>query len=428
MAIVVKHDRGPASLGGIATAIGQGQAATRNAALDEDRARFLLGLREHRREFDVNTALRVRGEDIDQRRYATNLALQDSRQQQLNQNAELNRQAQLQSQAMREESDIYQQQQAQQFAYQAQAAKSLEEQVFEMEKAAQQLKLNPEGQRILNERIGALRKVREARAQARPDVYANLLGQWMSDYEQANLSAYEVQEPTAQQKVYDGLVPLQGQQIVPGQPLPPGTYRSLKGTRNGVDSWETITIPKEDTQTTAERWTRDSVDSPDGGRAVWNPEKETWTHFPPAKPEKVEKPKEIDNSKLRSAAIADLRAEYQLLPEPENGKKPAFRPTTAEILAKALELESIDNQIEAARAKAAAGGAKGDAAITTLPSQPSYDPMDAMVPDWDGMTGRPPEPVSVSTMEEASRVEKGGTFIYNGQTFLVTGPGEAEPL
>jgi len=236
MGIEVRHDQGPASLAGIATAVGEGQAVTRNAAIDEDRARFMLGLREQQKQFDVNTALRLRAQDIEQQQYNSNLAMQDSRQQLLNQNAYLNRQAQLEALAMREESDIFQQQQAQQFEYATQTAKTLDEQVFDLEKSAQQLKLSPEGERIRNEKLAGLRAIRERSRLARPDVRASLLNQWMNDYQQSNISAYEVQEPTAQEKVYNNLVPLQGQQMVPGQPLPPGTYRSLKGTRNGVDS------------------------------------------------------------------------------------------------------------------------------------------------------------------------------------------------
>ena len=399
MPIEVRHDQGPASLGGIAAAIGQGQAATRNAALDEDRARFLLGLRENQKQFDVNTALRLRGQDIEQRQYNTNLAIQDSRQQQLNQNAELNRQAQLQSQAMREESDVYQQQQAQQFAYQAQAAKSLDEQVFETEKAAQQLKLNPEGQRILNEKIGSLRKVKEARALARPDVYANLLGQWMSDYEQANLSAYEVQEPTAQQKVYDGLVPLQGQQIVPGQPLPPGTYRSLKGTRNGVESWETLTIPPADPATIAERVQRDSAPAPDGGIILWNPDKQAYTHIPPAKPEKAAEAKPVDTSKYLKEAASQLRAEHQISQAGSLSPTP-FKMDLTAAKARARELMQAEKDLEAELAT--------EAAPDELGGESAGEPLLKGLPDL--FNAKRPQ-----TMEEVAAVQPGEVFFWNGQ-------------
>lgn len=394
MSTVVRHDQGPASLSGIATAIGQGQAATRNAALDEDRARWMMGLRQQDKQFDVNTALRLRAQDIEQQQYNDNLAMQDSRQQLLNQNAHLNRQAQLEALAMREESDIYQQQQAQQFEYATQAAKSLDEQVFDLEKSAQQLKLSPEGERIRNEKLAGLRAIRERSRLARPDVRASLLNQWMNDYQQSNISAYEVQEPTAQEKVYNNLVPLQGQQMIPGQPLPPGTYRSLKGTRNGVDSWETITIPKEDPATVAERVQRDSAPAPDGGIILWNPDKQAYTHIPPAKPEKAEKP--ADMGKYIKDALSLMTSEYQLQPEPENGKKPAFKADPAEIKRRALELKRLEDEI-----KAELAGVTGDV---------SSEPNSLLQGMPDLFSAARPQ-----TMEEVMAVKPGEVFFWNGQ-------------
>ena len=283
MAINVRHDQGPASLAGIATAVGQGQAATRNAALDEERSRFLLGLRENQRQFDVNTALRVRAEDMSQRRYNADLAMQDGRQQAIAANAAMNRQAQLAKQQMQEEYDLYSQQQEQQFEWAAQAAKPLDEQVTDTLKSVQQMKLNPEGQRIRNEKMGRLREVQGLRGQVRPDVYNQLLAQAMDDFEQASLDAYVEQEPSAAEKVYNGLVPLQGQTIVPGQPLPPGKYRSLKGTRNGVDTWETIDIPEPPGSSFAEDVAKNYAPAPDGGVFLRQPDGKI-THIPPVKP------------------------------------------------------------------------------------------------------------------------------------------------
>lgn len=399
MAIVVQHEQGPASIAGIATAVGQGQAATRNAALDEDRARFILSLQENRRNNDINVGLRLRAQDIEQRQYNTNLALQDARQQQLAQNAALNRQAQLESQAMRQEYDVYQQQMAQQHQYGMQAAKTLDEQVFDVEKEAQQLKLNPEGQRILNEKIGALRAIKEQSAMARPDVRAALLDRWMSDYRQANLPAYEVQEPTAQQKVFDSLVPLQGQQIVPGQPLPPGTYRSLKGTRNGVDSWENITIPPADAATVAERVQRDSAPAPDGGIILWNPDKQSYTHIPPAKPEKsTDKP--VDASKYLKEAASQLRAEHQISQSGSESPTP-FTLKLEDAKKRARELMQAEQEL-----------------MAELDGQSTAQPA----------AEQPLPPTEVSSMQEAEQVPIGGVFIFNGQPYRVTGPGEAEPL
>lgn len=397
MGIVVQHQQpgSVAALGGLATAIGEGQSATRQADRGEDHARFLLGLRERRREFNVNTALRVRAEDINQRQYINSLAMQDSRQQALNQNSYLNRQAGLKQQAIREESDILQQQQAQQFQFAAQSAKTLDEQVFETEKAAQQLKLNPEGQRIRNEKIGSLRAIREKTAFARPDVRASIYSQWLADYNQSNLSAYEEQTPTAQQKVFDNLVPLQGQQIVPGQPLPPGTYRSLKGTRNGVDSWETITIPKEDAATTAERVQRDSAPAPDGGLILWNPDKQTYTHIPPAKPEKEAAAKPVDTSKYLKEAASQLRAEHQISQAGSESPTP-FKMDLAAAKARAREIMQAEKELEAELAKGEGGdGLDGDSLLHGSP---------------DLFNAKRPR-----TMEEVAAIRPGETFFWNGQ-------------
>jgi len=395
MGIEVRHDQGPASLAGIATAVGEGQAVTRNAAIDEDRARFMLGLREQQKQFDVNTALRLRAQDIEQQQYNSNLAMQDSRQQLLNQNAYLNRQAQLEALAMREESDIFQQQQAQQFEYATQTAKTLDEQVFDLEKSAQQLKLSPEGERIRNEKLAGLRAIRERSRLARPDVRASLLNQWMNDYQQSNISAYEVQEPTAQEKVYNNLVPLQGQQMVPGQPLPPGTYRSLKGTRNGVDSWETITIPKEDPATVAERVQRDSAPAPDGGIILWNPDKQAYTHIPPAKPEKATEAKPVDTSKYLKEAASQLRAEHQISQAGSESPKP-FLLNMDDAKDRARKLMEAEKELEAELA-----GVTGDV---------SSEPNSLLQGTPDLFSAARPQ-----TMEEVMAVKPGEVFFWNGQ-------------
>ena len=83
MAIVVDHSPPGPELGALAAAVGSGQAATRAVDRNEERARFLMGLQQRQDEFDVNAALRVRAQDIEQRQYQTNLAMQDARQQQI---------------------------------------------------------------------------------------------------------------------------------------------------------------------------------------------------------------------------------------------------------------------------------------------------------------------------------------------------------
>jgi hypothetical protein len=383
----------------LAGALGTSQAGARDAQIADDHTKFLLGLRQREREFNLNTAMRLRGQDIEQRQWQTNLALQDSRQQQLAQANVFNKQVELEKAAMREQGDMFAQQQQQAFEWQQKAAMGIDEQVGERIKSMQQLNLNPEGKRILNEKIGKLRQIQANAGSVRPGVHQQFLGQWMSDLDQSNIDAYVVNEPTAQEKVFQNLVPLQGQQMVPGQPLPPGTYRSLKGTRNGVDSWETITIPKEDAATVAERFQRDSVPTPDGGVAIWNPEKQDWKHIPPkTKTGTTEKP--VDPSKYVKEAIAQLRADHAVSQaDKDPADKTEFNPGKEAIKTKAKEIMDLERELEAEMA-AATGG--------------------------DEQAAQPP--VQVSSMADAAQVPIGRTFIFNGQRFRVTGPGQAEPL
>lgn len=399
MSIVVRHDS-PAPAG-LAAAVGQSLSGSKQAAQDEERLRFLLGARERRREVDINAALRLRGQDIEQQQYQQNLARQNAAQQSLLANQEANRQAQLYSQQMREEYDMAQQQQEQMFQYAVDSAKSVDEQVQDTVKASQQMKLNPEGQRILNEMMGKLRDIREYQGGTRPGVYSSLLNQWLDKYNSIGIDAYEVQEPSAAEKVYNNLVPLQGQQIQPGQPLPPGTYRSLKGVRNGVESWETITIPEPVSPTFAQDVEKNTSPAPDGGFFMRQPDGK-FVHVPPPKPEKPAAVKQEDFGKYIKEAKQMMIDEYNLIPDPETGQKPEFKLDKAELKRRALELKSIEDEI-----KAELGGEVESGEYS--PAQEST-------------------PVEVSSMEEAMQVPVGKTFTYNGQTFIVTGPGEAEPL
>lgn len=403
MSIVVQHSTPPPA--GLAAAVGQSLSGSKQAAQDEERLRFLLGARERRREVDINAALRLRGQDIEQQQYQQNLARQNAAQQSLLANQEANRQAQLYSQQMREEYDMAQQQQEQMFQYAVDSAKSVDEQVQDTVKASQQMKLNPEGQRILNEMMGKLRDIREYQGGTRPGVYSSLLNQWLDKYNSIGIDAYEVQEPSAAEKVYNNLVPLQGQQIQPGQPLPPGTYRSLKGVRNGVESWETITIPKEDASTTVERFNRDKVTLPDGGGTLlWNPEKESWTHIAPKTPDKPPQAKPLNDIDFFKEAKQIFIDEYQLSQDPTSKTKKPF----------VLDIDKVWKLADKLKNRSGATASSAGAQGTTAAPPSSYDPMEALIPDWDGMTGRPPagaEAVTIDSQEEYDALPSGAVYI-----------------
>lgn len=392
--ITVRHDQ-PGSvtaLGGLATDIGQGQAATRNAAEDEQRARFLMQFRESQRQNDINAGLRINAQQIEQRQFNQGLAMQDARQRALLEQNAYDRQAQLEAVQMREEYDLFGQQQAQQAQYQQASAKSIDEQVFETQKAAQQMKLNPEGQRILNEMTGKLRAVRQMRGMARPEQYNGLLSQWLGDFEQSNLAAYEQREPTAHEKVYDSLVPLQGQQVVPGQPLPPGMYRSLKGTRNGADTWEMVTIPEPPSPTFAEDVAKNYAPAPDGGVFLRQPDGKV-THIPPTKPEKsTEKP--VDTSKYLKEAAAQLRAEHQISQAGSESPSP-FKMDLAAAKARAREIMQAEQELEAELAGATDLGDGDEPLLQGLP---------------DLFNAERPQ-----SIEEAAAIQPGKVFFWNGQ-------------
>ena len=397
MSIVVQHSAPNGQLGALATAVGQGRSADRQASQDEERGRWLLGLRENQRQFDINTALRVQAQDLDYRQYNQSLARQDATQQAVIANQEANRQAQIASQQMREEYGLAQQQQEQMFQYAMQSTKTVDEQVYDAVESAQQMKLNPEGQRLLNESMGRLREIQQYKATARPMAYASLLDQWLTDFQSTRLSAYNVHEPSAQEEAYSNLVPMGGQEVVPGQPLQPGDYLFPVSVRNGVKSWKQITVPNSQQSPFAEDIAKNTSPAPDGGFFYKQPDGKI-QHIPPAKPEKVTPQKPVDMGTYVKEAIAAMRAEHSMLDTPEGGVKPAFKADPAKIKRRAKELKDIEDELSAE-----VGGGN-------IPTQ-SDEP-----------------PAEVSSMEEAMQVPEGKTFIYNGQTFIVTGPGEAEPL
>lgn len=385
MAIVVKHDQpgSVAALGGLATAIGEGQSATRQADRGEDHARFLLGLRERRREYDINTALRVRASDIEQRQYNTSLAMQDSRQQALNQNSYLNRQAQLESQAMREESDIFQQQQAQQFQFAAQSAKTLDEQVFETEKAAQQLKLNPEGQRIRNEKIGSLRAIREKTAFARPEVRASIYSQWLADYNQSNLAAYE-EQPPSREEWYQST-----------------TYKDEFGNVIGEDrsGKPRVLVEAPPPVLTPQEWAAHTYTAPDGSSYFMHPRINSGKPMPlnDAKPEKKEAAaKPVDTSKYLKEAASQLRAEHQISQTGSESPSP-YKSNLNDVKARAREIMAAEKELEAELA----GADLND-------DSPSDGPLLKGTPDL--FNAKRPQ-----TMEEVAAVQPGEVFLWNGQ-------------
>ena len=99
-------------------------------------------------------------------------------------------------------------------------------------------------------------------------------------------------------------------------------------------------------------------------------------------------------------ALSMMQSEYQLDPAET---KPAFKADPAEIKRRALELKRLEEELKAEIA-----------GVTAATSEQS--PTES------------PQAVEVTSPEEAANIPIGGTFIFNGQAYRVTGPGEAEPI
>jgi hypothetical protein len=288
MAIRVRHeDLAGQMQGGLA--VGGVVGASKGMELTADISKFLAQMGQRDKEFGVNTQLRLDDQQRNDRRYYANLAQQDARQKSLLFENERRRQAEYGIRQMQGEQQLAEQEMEQQYDWFTQGAKSLDEQVVDQLKLANGMKLSPEGRRIKDEWAGKLRQVQSQRNTLRPEAYNSALGQAMAEFERLGLDAYEEYEPTASEKMYANIVPMQGQVVEPGKPLPPGLYHKVKGMRAGAEQYETITVPAPEPATTAERWERDRVPLPWGGFAVFDPEAKKWQEFTPP-PQKEAKP------------------------------------------------------------------------------------------------------------------------------------------
>jgi hypothetical protein len=461
MGIRVRHEAPIAVSGQFAQQIGTNQGIGAAAAAEQARAEFLLGLDLKNRAFEqdanqfaVNTALRVNEQDQQQQRWRTQLAVTDATQQRQAYDNEANRAARLAERQMAEEYGLLGQQQQEYGQWMQEQSKTLDQQVDDRLKEFRNLKLSPEGQRILNEYSGKRRQIQGELL--RPEAKQQALGSLMADLESAGLDSYAEHVPTAAEEVYEGLVPLQGQQVVPGQPLPPGKYRSVKGVRNGVKQYETLDIPPEETLTTADRFKRDMTPTPDGGFAVYNQETKKWdVHAPQAKA--AEKPaapllpaadrdqffKSIENSlkaDWETDHVKDIPGEPAVIVDGEI--KTAAKPARREIDMPFDEYYEKNWKKKVARFNQMFGDPDEE---TLVPSelQPQGSTLGANIdaPLSIDMGGSPTdfgetnpgmvggdEPIQVTSRAEAEAVEIGKTFVKDGVLWLKTGPGQAEPV
>jgi hypothetical protein len=431
MAIRVRHEAPLDVVGGFAQSIGQAQGAQQQAQLDDARTRFLLEFGERRRQFDVNTGLRLNDDAKQQQRYFTDLAARDTQQQRLLYDQEQRRQSEFAQRQMMGQQQLAQQEMEQAFEWYTQGAKSLDEQAFETQKAANQLKLTPEGQRIKNEWAGKLHQVRSQRNSLRPDAYNSALGQALAEYEQLGLDAYVEEEPTAAEEMYSNIVPMQGQQIEPGKPLPPGLYHKLKGMRAGAKQFETITVPPPEPATFAEWVAQNTAPAADGGQ--WVKKKDgSAEYIPPPKPGTDEKPEPAqpimaprDRRETRKAVLDELEQEWQNDPAYVGSDEMGNR-----VIKKSFvdyKNKHIDQRIKDWN-RGFGDPIEDDLTPSELYAQAQGPTMHPEVPNAAQPADDGEAPIVVNSRAEAEAVPPGKFFTFNGVLYQVTGPGQAEPV
>jgi hypothetical protein len=214
MPIEVRHD-GPitdaALLQAQAAAVQQAQQQRlRDIELDQ----FNRQLAERARQFDTGVGMRLRGQDLDQQARRENMAWQDARDfnraQQQFALQDQQQQAALFGDVLNQQQALEMQDHQAQLQWGMKSGVSLDQEASETLKAAKQMQLAPEGQVVLGQLAGKLRKINQGRSHLRPDAYAYAVGKWMEDFEAAGLDAYEVKEPTPEETVQRQILTMQG--------------------------------------------------------------------------------------------------------------------------------------------------------------------------------------------------------------------------
>lgn len=449
MAITVRHDVPLAYTSAVAQQIGTNTGIGQAAADEQRRAQFLLGLGERAKDrnqdaqqFAVNTALRVDAVDEEKLRYRTQLARQDATQQRLEQNAEADRQAQFAQQRMEEEYNLYGQQQQQAAAWAMEQSKTLDQQASERFAAIRKLKLTPEGQRIVGELAGKYRSI-QSDPTLRADARQQALGLLMADVERSDVDSYVDEPPTQEQWLADT------------------TYTLPDGTVLGKDRSGMPRVLKEPTfqPLKPEEYVANTHYFPDGSGIFINPRTGKEVVIPAPKPEKSEKEKlePVMSQRDKNASYESVANEIKMIYEADleevmeeetkvvDGKSVTTKTPTGKYKHPSGKtfLEFLDENLKSriANRNRVFGDPEEETLIpselrgSTLQSQ--IDPMsggginiDAMQGVMGEAAGMAPDepPVEISSREEAESLEVGSTFIFNGQLFRVTGPGEAEPV
>lgn len=223
---------------------GMGNLRTQAQQIAQQDAMRQQALDEQARQFDMSMAMRARSEYLQGQQRNAQLAAQQ-RSQQASQVARIyaqNQQNQFQLMRDQQAQDFGQQDMLLQsdLVYGRQQAMGVEEQANLMMKEARKLKYDPTGQNILNTRAAELREIQGA--PLRPEARADALAQWMEKFQSDDPSQYQIKAPSGYDDV-ESWMPLEGQQIAPGQPPAPGFYWGKKGMRNGEPEWGRIYIP-----------------------------------------------------------------------------------------------------------------------------------------------------------------------------------------
>jgi hypothetical protein len=179
-----------------ARATGRGQRAMRQQEQDLETTRFLLGLQEQQRESDLNLTFRAQQAAAESQRYQDQLGAQQQFQAAQLFDRDQARQAALAEQAMQGQfqSDRLGMQQG--YDWQQDAAQDIDGVAADSITRFRKMNLDPEGKRLFGEYASKLNEIRSQRSSLRPEVYNDILGQWLQDVDSARLDSYEVQEPT----------------------------------------------------------------------------------------------------------------------------------------------------------------------------------------------------------------------------------------
>lgn len=424
MSIQVEYQPEAAVLGQAALQSGLGDLRTQASQIAQQELIRRQALEESQRQFDLSMAMRARSEYNQQRQQQASLNAQlASRQQsmmaqlaaqQAQQEYQTERDARLQAYGMQ---DMEFQNQ---LLYGRQQALSVEEEATQMFKDLRKLKLDPTGQNRLAEAAGAFRDIQSGNY--RPEQRAEMIADLLEDVHNEDFEQYVPPEPNT----FDGLTPMQGQEITDPKNLPWGFYERPGTPRNGQPGVpERVFVRPKNPIEWAEWRERNNVPDDIPGLVRWDVdnEGEIVMHEIP----QPQLPKEV-KAKSRSERYADAQA-LLIDRAPIDPKTGNPREVKHDDIIKQMDLmEEMDQEAEE---EAEAGeGNSGPDAPSTEEAAPEGEPgqdltdfeenrlneiLDEHGYDDIELTGRA---FVITGLSEAQALEVGDVFVYGGQRYI----------